>query len=290
MKPCYFLLCLFLSAPLWAQLPYTPFAFTGSVWREFYYDGSGGQSPLFKDYQHIISGDTLINGVSYSKLHTYGLITYSSMPPSPSYNFGGYAGAIRETANREIRIMLPGDSSETLLYDFNIGLGDTIALYHTEGIVVTVERVDTIDVCGQQRNRYLLHFNTGLLTPLYLIEGVGSSQGLIPEYEYFESGSNLLCYSNAQCAPCALVGQREAFVEPPVVRLLPNPVHTQLQIESPWCAWLAVSIFDAHGKLLESSGFPGTQLQLPVAHWEPGIYLVQVRFKDAIWTGRLVKT
>ncbi|MBK7938379.1 MAG: T9SS type A sorting domain-containing protein [Lewinellaceae bacterium] len=292
MKHSSLLLFLCLSISLFGQLPYTPFEFAGSIWREVYYDGSSGggsQGVYTEDYQYTVDGDTVINSISYFKLNVLGFAQYGSGPMSPKFYFGGYRGAIRETANKEIRIIFPADTVETFLYSFDIHPGDTVQTYYSSGNIITVEQIDTVEICGKPRNRYLLHFSNGILTPVYLIEGVGNTHGLIPRYEFFENGARLNCYSNSDCTPCEMiVGQKEPALELRV-EIFPNPAWDKIAIRSVKMADALIEVFDNQGKSITRTRLTGGIEMLDVSNWATGVYYVKIRWNDTVQVEKMVK-
>lgn len=293
MKNFSLLFLLFLSAPVFGQVDYTPFEFTGSIWRESYYDGSSGggsQGIYTEDYQYTITGDTIINTIQYFKLNKAGVAQYGSGPMSPKYYFSNYTGAIRETAGKEVKIVLSGQTDETFLYSFDISPGDTIQTYHSSGNIVTVGQVDTVEICGKARNRYLLNFSNGILTPVYLIEGVGSTHGLIPEYEFFESGARLECYSNGNCTPCeVIVGQAEPAALENRAEIFPNPVGNFLTVHLAEPEGATVYVFDSQGKQISRISVAGETEVLDTSQWSGGVYFIKICRKDSVQVERIVK-
>lgn len=281
------------STSLSAQLPYTPFEFPGSIWRENYYDGSAGggsQGVYTENYQYTVEGDTVINGTSYFKVSVSGYLQYGSGPMSPKFYFDGYAGAIRETPGKAVMFIFQNQTDETFLYSFDLHLGDTIQIYYQSGNIVTVEQIDTVEVCGKARNRYLLHFSDGILVPTYLIEGVGTSAGLIPRFEYFETGARLDCYSNGNCTPCELiVSQGEPAAAAAPVSVFPDPAADAVSLESRDRDWNAIEIFDVQGRLKECLPKSAGHLSLAVSDWTPGMYFVRFHFRNSVQVKRFVK-
>jgi len=277
MKYTTLFLALCLAAPLSAQVSYVPFEFGSGIWRESYYDGTAGggsQGVYTEEYQYTTGGDTIINSTLYVKIIISGYLQYGNM--SPKYYYSSYAGALRETNNREVMLVAPNQSSETLLYDFNMNTGDTIQVCgDTE--VVTVQQIDTVEICGKARNRYLLNFSNGILTPPYLIEGIGSTHGLIPRWEYFESGAQLICYSDAGCTPCETVSSLNAPTAAEAVRLYPNPSAGDLTLECPGEAFWFAETFDLQGNKITESSFSGGKATLNTSAWPPGVYLIRIR-------------
>jgi len=122
-----------------------------------------------------------------------------------------------------------------LLYDFNVEVGDTIdhwwGIYTNWGPeVTTIAAIDSIEMCGKTRRRFLTnyYFELGIIS---FIEGIGSDAGLIPRYDYFESGSQLMCYSDENCAPCLLINDVNEVAES-AVKVYPNPFKENIFIDT----------------------------------------------------------
>jgi len=128
-------------------------------------------------YSVTISGDTLISSQIYHKLSTpfvQSIITGTCTP----YVNSGYDGAIRQdTANRTVFYVPPSDSLEQLLYDFNMQMGDTVKgfLESFASPADTVHSIDSVLVGTNYRKRW----NINPWYNIYLIEGIGSTYGLI---------------------------------------------------------------------------------------------------------------
>lgn len=287
------LFLLFLSAPVFGQVDYTPFEFTGSIWRESYYDGSSGggsQGIYTEEYQYTVTGDTIINAIQYFKLNIAGVAQYGSGPMSPKSYFSYYTGAIRETAGKEVKIVFSGQTDETFLYSFDLHLGDTIQIYGQSGNIVTVGQVDTVEICGKSRNRYLLNFSNGVLTPVYLIEGVGNTHGLIPEFEFFESGTSLGCYSNGNCTPCeTIVGQNEPAARKKRAEIFPNPVENFMTIRLAEPEGATIYVFGNQGKQISRISMAGETEVLDISQWISGVYFIKICRKDSMQVERIVK-
>ena len=65
------LLILFLMSHVILAQDYHPFPMSNAVWREYRMYASSSSS-TFYNYQHELIGDTLLNGVLYSKVHKTG--------------------------------------------------------------------------------------------------------------------------------------------------------------------------------------------------------------------------
>ena len=91
----------------------------------------------------------------------------------------------------------PYDSTEILLYDFDLQIGDTLLFGNTwqENVVIMI---DSVEIGSFFRKRFHIAIASDT-TQAYvtLIEGIGSSFGLIAQLEPpFESFENLNCFTN----------------------------------------------------------------------------------------------
>lgn len=137
----------------------------------------GYPGPMHEEfYSLIISGDTIINGLSYKKL----MIPFiqSSGKSTTTLITTGYKGAIRQdTVSRTVFIIPPTTVTEQLLYDFTMQVGDTVKGYietntNPKDVVASIDSVMVGDNYHKRWNinpNYFISF----------IEGIGSTYGLI---------------------------------------------------------------------------------------------------------------
>jgi hypothetical protein len=233
------LLFIMVSAILFAQSGvYHPIPVSGAIWREYF----GGYQVNCTDYQLSITGDTLIEDKVYHKLQQFG-VTYFSDPmgncifPAPiPYTY--YPGAFRnDSIDRKVYFFSDGQLSEKLLYDFNLHLNDKLPetyryQYGMNSDTAYISRIDSVMIGNEYHQRYAISIGS-LLEYMYLIEGIGSSYGLLSELNPpFEFGSNLLCFMQDSITvypdpgyDCVLV--TGADDHPQVVRrfsISPNPI------------------------------------------------------------------
>ena len=162
-----------LTKVLFAQIEtYHQFPDSNALWnivREDY----GWPVNSIEHYSIEIIGDTIINGSLYQKLFTPYIQPFDQSAVSLGYN-----GAIREdTINKKVFIIPPSESSEQLLYDFTMQVGDTVQGYIEtySDPKDTVISVDSILVGNNYRKRW----NINAEYDISLIEGIGSTYGLI---------------------------------------------------------------------------------------------------------------
>jgi len=171
-----------------------------------------GECLFIKDSQDSLNGDTTIGSYTYQKLYlSYSRTDYingtPNCPPgcSPSntyYHSPSFEGAIRQDISlRKVFIFQPPSTQESLLYNFNLSLGDTLpvsAIVYSEKNYVS--KIDSILVGGQYHKRFWL-WAIGTTPPtssdsgyVSIIEGIGSTFGLLTDLvPLFEVGCGLNC-------------------------------------------------------------------------------------------------
>lgn len=197
--------CTFFIPNMTFSQDYCPFDFENGLWEASFYQAGGPEYIYRSAYNDYAVGDTLVNDstLCYKLRRTGG-------DCGPADEFSCFDESEYTPFSRELGLICEQDKriyyNGNLLYDFNVEIGDTID--HWWGIEAagygppTIISVDSIEMCGKVRKRLQASFFTLGIT--YFIEGVGSNSGLIPSYEYFESGSYLVCYSDENCTPCSL--------------------------------------------------------------------------------------
>ena len=155
---------------------YHPFPDSNAVWNFHFqwYCFANGTADEY--YSITFSGDTIIGSQTYHKLST---------PFVQSYSTGtcggyptGFRGAIREdTAARKIFFVPPSESTEQLLYDFTMQVGDTVRGFTASFAwpADIVQSIDSILVGTTYRKRW----NINNCYNIHFIEGIGSTYGLI---------------------------------------------------------------------------------------------------------------
>lgn len=195
---------------------YTFFPEAKAIWNQTHkYLPNCGSFPC-KITQYIQDGDTIIDFKRFNKLYESGerIADWNRTDPNfpiPIYEFYniGYIGAIRQDSSSKKIFYLPKDyEKDTLLYDFNLSVGDPVPITFINNLIDTIIKIDSVELTnGQFVKRY--HPSKIGYEDMYLIEGIGSSLGLITQFYFgFEEYDNLNCHfrdniwiypSNASC-------------------------------------------------------------------------------------------
>lgn len=155
---------------------YYPFPDSNAVWNLGFNSGCMTGTDA-ESYSIVIGGDTLISSLLYHKLTTPFVDCYIAGSCTQT-NFPGYKGAIRQdTSIRKVFYVPPDSSSEQLLYDFNMQVGDTVKGFIETWTYVkdTVCSIDSVLVGNNYHKRWFINpcYN------IYFIEGVGSTYDLL---------------------------------------------------------------------------------------------------------------
>jgi hypothetical protein len=96
----------------------------------------------------------------------------------PWATFTGYLGAMKEDSlAKKVYLVWPNTTNDTLIYDYNLVVGDTIKGFLTDGYEMTITSIDSILIRNEYRRKW--NFNAPNEGPGYIIQGIGSDNGLI---------------------------------------------------------------------------------------------------------------
>lgn len=246
----------------------------------------------FVDYKYYTDGDTLINAQTYVKIKKLEVPSINDVSLYPAYT-----GAIRQdTLNKRIYVVLTDSTTEHILYDFSLQVGDTNnSVLHTLASdclgfnTETIYLIDTIQVNGNDHR--VFHFQgscTG--SGVSYIEGIGSDFGLLfPNLMDMEE-SHLNClkinnqpyypYSNANCTlPTTIsVNNLDLLLD---IRIFPNPTSESLSISLPENSLKTDGrLFDQTGKEVLRFNLSGGDNQLDIRGLKSGIYTLKIDYQN----------
>ena len=269
---------------------YISFNFSDGVWIE-----EENQKENSSIRQLYCIGDTIIGDDSYNKLYEFSIYFFA---PGyyPDTSFTHYIGAIRNNDSKQVLFVNKGSQSETLIYDFNLNLGDTIP-FEIPVEYFIIREIDSIEICGSYHRRYINYLGNSSCTSSYLVEGIGYSNGLLGYFNTFgncENYSTLTCYvewNNQSCSDCDLLLSRnlKKITEDPV-NIFPNPTNSYLRINSSKII-SSLMVVDLSGVVLFSETNLNTLNHIIyVENSKPGPYIVQFRFIDhSTWSKIIFK-
>lgn len=249
--------------------------------------GVGGSCISDKTFNYYVSGDSLVNGIVHKKVQQAGteyLYWQGGNPPPPPLCTGTLAFGPQLVAllrQDGLQMLMWDGAMDQVLHDFDLAVGDTLPLtvanWNTD---ITVGAIDSVLVGTEWRKRFAL---TNSWAP-YLIEGIGSSHGLLePVSNFIDCGYELECfglgvvgYYPAPGPDCALaMGNPE--LEAPSINMTahPNPATDRLSISASQPLGM-VQLFDAQGRQVMTAWAQGSALELDIRDLPPGLYIASV--------------
>ncbi len=265
---------------------YHPFPDSSAVWnfnvQMFCF--SNGQSD--DDFSIIMQGDTLINNKIYQKLNTPAFLKRNT--DNCTVAIIGYKGATRnDLANKKVYIVPKNSTTEVLLYDFDLQLGDTLKGFielNGQNVVVSI---DSILVGNSYRKRWKFDDSYNF----ELIEGVGSTYGLIegvpgkitdfPDY-------SLMCFEDkkvnvnypASSSACAIVTSvNELTINTENINVYPNPSNGFFKIDLKDELVIQIRITDILGKVVIDQ-IVGNDNFLKYSNFNAGTYIISFFNKE----------
>jgi hypothetical protein len=249
-------------------------------------------------YSYEITGDTVINTVTYHKLNIPFVL--QSDTSYPLWTSSGYRGCIRQdTASRKVYIVPPSQSAEQLLYDFNLNVSDTVKGYLANNCtsmpyLVRVDNIDSILINGDYRKRWRLY--SLIYGPTaYFIEGIGSTSGLLETVcGYIDVQVNLVCfkqndttlYPNASTGCNTITAVNNITTNKNGLIIYPNPAHNKLNIE---CKMknAELKMYDITGRMVreEKIHSPLSTFNFQLSR---GVYFVRVSDGERVSVQKLV--
>ena len=272
---------LFFPAQFILAQSYTPFPTKNIIWKQDFTHKYGfTNTNICQTISIEVVKDTLINSLSYHKLKlstlkfngdfnrpcTSGIQTFTER------TFGYFRN---DSINKKVWLRLPNTQSDTLWYDFNYSVGDTLRPTYailpnqnTSARALIITKIDSILLDNKMRMTYIINDSSclsllnpiiGLPYPSQLIEGIGSTNGIITHhYDCNPIISNqLACVQiNGQTiypdsSSCILVTDiNELNVKENSILLSPNPSNGRVFINNPKNYKGKIEVFDMSGILL----------------------------------------
>ncbi|GAB5418067.1 MAG: hypothetical protein Crog4KO_31470 [Crocinitomicaceae bacterium] len=250
---------------------------------------------------HYLNGDSTINSISYRKVYSRGYLINDNIDPwtpgcTGTHFFDEFDGLIRQDS---MSIYTWDGTRDTLLYDFDLSVGDTLpqtAIHSSPSTIV--DSINTIIVNGTPRKKIFISDTNSMVNVSYIIEGVGSDKGL---YELFTQDNSAETTCNLQELKCFRVNNQiefgtdcdfdELVIGIPEkaaydkVNLFPNPTHGGFSIKYPESSeLLQVDCFSSSGSRIKM-GIDKTEKGLvygALDSFPDGIYFIELTFQNGL--------
>jgi hypothetical protein len=271
---------------------------------------------------HYISfGDTLIENEVYQKL-------YASNDTLPSIaNRLEYVGSYKEL-NRRFLFIASDSITQDTVYDFNLEVGTVIDSYENclpktpDCLYFAIQSVDTImTLDGVKRKRYNIHkyvrIDEDRLEGFYIfswIEGIGSTIGLIPNYNliYFQSFpispvtiETLLCFKEKEALTYtdSLLYDGNCFIDKFVsvqnqylkdVEIYPNPFYSNVEVllDKDRVYRLSLDVFNSLGQRVHQQEVENSNASISLSYLPSGTYYLKITDttnREAFITRQIIK-
>ena len=251
---------------------YQPFPTDSAKWIVEWWGPSPEYPPFgyMGNIQYSIEGDTLINSKMCRKIFS---LSWNS---ALTY----YGALFDDTTNKKVYIF--NSTIDSLLYDFTLGIGDTIKnTYNESGLfVITICTIDSILI----HNIYHKRFNLcgGIANPS-IIEGIGCTFGLFEPLDPFEYISRLVCFSENNIfelpsdGNCIVTGiDKDQKKEN--LKIWPNPVkiNTMLNFNFENNDIPEIEFYNSLG--IQKKIAKNNRVFISDKEFNPGLYIVKIKY------------
>ena len=286
MKKLLLFSCICLLSMINIAQTYTPFPTENIRWRGSVFTH---EEDLAK-YDMAPSGDTTINGLVYTKIWRKEM----SYPwdyqqgihwNSPTFTEGYYGCYRNDSINKKVYFIWSYSNTETLWYDFNLQIGDTIN-YGLWGKVIS--DIDSILIKGKYQKRYRIDScGSGPNRYNYFIEGIGSTYGpKAAGYCILEGDESLSCVTidgelvfartiyDSACVEITSIDERN--VHNSLFRVYPTPATEEIHFDiapklQPGSGY-ELRLYDMVGKLVLTQTLQPYENTISISHLKAGIY------------------
>jgi hypothetical protein len=254
---------------------------------------------------YFLAGDTIISSLNYKKILTTGYLVYhSTLNGFVNYFQNKYVGAIRQDViNKKVYFCDSSTTSNRLLYNFNLNVGDTLPLTYNNTVNTNyVSSIDSILIGTNYRKRFHIS-KTGLYVPqpdsnyACLIEGIGSTCGLLDpiipggpwtqtSLNCFSQNNRVLYNPSGNCD--STLGLRTISTQETIFNIYPNPSNGSFVIEPQNALYnVHCTVYDVNGKLVLSQTING-KTSIDASSLNEGVYNISLQSNEGVINKRLV--
>ena len=275
---------IFILNPHLKSQTYVPFP-TGNVNWNVFYAGSCDESPPDTVLlRYTIHGDTIINGMQYSKL----CLESGDTANPVIHSIGGLREENKKIYYTGQTILGISTDYEVLLYDFTVQVGDTIKHDQSGDFYSVVLDIDSVLIGDSYRKRYKVDNHWFYQNPDYIIEGIGSvKNGLLGHISPITTcGSHYwehICFrengvvkylnpSYSECFPSNLLNEVNNVDYEAKIKIYPNPFEDKINIENDIDKNdMTLKLIDVYGRTLIEKKINESNVTLKL-NLKPGLY------------------
>jgi len=254
---------------------------TSSVWWRYRMYVPELVTNVFDDAYLMEGNDTTAFGQTYSvitgrELFRSGRLGYDPPVKDDTADYPDvYYCAIREESKKVYQLT---DTGEFLLYNFNVGIGDSIPDYFSNAAVTSI---DSVLLGGVFHKRYMTS-DSGF----YVIEGVGSSRGLFIDltnghdfFTFYCFNSPTFTFKADTTLPCAylepwyLSGVSNVSAPASGLSVYPNPSTDELTLMGQPNDTYTYHIVNITGQTVDDGQITG-QKEITTTYWSRGLYII----------------
>ena len=260
--------------------------------------------------QIVIHGDTLIGGLPYFKLYTtrHNILEVQTFPQTlifHTYDSVGPTFLRYDTLVKSVYYLPSIDSTERLIYDFDLHVGDTTPMQSENFPTTVIRSIDSVSIFGVSVKRFFLTdvSDTTIDDRNYILERIGGSNGLTyyqPEYDWVSGqiySTRITCFQyqdsiypplGGECPFIDFVSANHEINEVYTLTVSPNPTQGLLRVTiGDELLNATCTIVDCLGRVAQS--FKLTELQSTAHLSSPGMYFWRVeKGGRLISTGKLI--
>ncbi len=263
--------------------------------------GDGFSFPCisYDSAHYYLNGDTVYNSNQYKVLWKCGHVWSSWQSPNPNMScYFNYTycdtiptGLIR-SQGKEMYFIYWNDTTEGLLHDFDLSIGDTVPQTMTYccggGDVITA--IDSIYTPYGYRKTFYVNNNF----QESIIEGVGSAYGLLEPYgPQLDQVYQLICYGlndsawyPSQGPYCDVMTVGPTTVQQEIsLQLVPNPASEYVEVSASGFPVESITVYDVFGKVVKQQA---GESKLFVGDLTPGIYMLRVSDGTSFSSSQLI--
>lgn len=273
---------------------YTPFPEKTAVWD--IYIRYSEPDPFVNEYnRYTMEGDTIINNLSYNKIYCSHYKLIYPPPVQVQMTKLGYCFSIRQDIpNKKVyrTLTINNTTIDTLLYAYNLKIGDTVPTSFTTPKVIPspqiVTAIDSISFHGKKYRRFLISGMIGAS----LIEGVGNANGLIEAHSgCFEGCYELSGFCDSEYHDCKQILVLNAGEERKSDRMqfFPNPFTDELTVQlKDESEGRMLVITDILGKEVRSMQVTGKQVIIYRGNLKSGMYFLRLSDRTGNYTQKII--